>query len=102
LLLWDCNPADHTYTADFEGDMQIAASGFAHRYPDNDRVESICLMCLLTVCSCRGVEQMMLEEAKHVCQPDAASPSLHLQKRFGEDARPVDARLRHAPWSRSA
>jgi hypothetical protein len=24
-----------------------------------------------------------------------------LQKRFGEDARPVDARLRHAPWSRS-
>jgi hypothetical protein len=25
-----------------------------------------------------------------------------LQKRFGEDARPVDARLRHAPWSRSA
>jgi hypothetical protein len=60
-------------TADFGGNVSIPAREFAHRYPDNGSVESICLRCLLIVCSCRGVEQMMQEEAKHVCQPDAAS-----------------------------
>ena len=70
-----CNPANQYLAADVEGNMNIPASGFAHRYPKNGRVESICLKCLLTVCSCRGVEQMTQEEAKHVCQPDAVPPS---------------------------
>jgi hypothetical protein len=59
--------------------MKIPASGFAHRYPNNARVESICRKCLLTVCNCGEVEQMMQEEAKHVCQPDGAPPSFRLQ-----------------------
>ena len=65
-----CNPADQYLTTDCEGNVNILASAFAHRYPDNGKVESICLKCLLTVSSCREVGQMIQEEAKHVCEPD--------------------------------
>jgi hypothetical protein len=52
--------------------MNIPASTFAHRYPNNGKVESICLKCLLTVCSCRGVEQMIQEEVSIIAQRVAA------------------------------
>jgi len=59
--------------------MNTPAHAFAHRYPDNGNVESICLKCFLTVCRCRGAEQMIQEEAKHVCQPDMLRPPFHCQ-----------------------
>jgi hypothetical protein len=79
LVVCGCGPARPIAHGRFEGNMNTPASNFAHRYPDNGRVESICLKCLLMVCSCRGVEQMMEEEAKHVCQPDAVPPSFRVQ-----------------------
>ncbi len=59
--------------------MNTPARAFAHRYSDTGRIESICLVCLLTVCRCQNTIQMIEEEAKHVCGPDPLPASFHFQ-----------------------
>jgi len=65
--------------------MNIPASTFAHRYPNNGKVESICLKCLLTVCSCRGVEQMIQEEAYLSLQAISAAAGKPVKDDFASD-----------------
>jgi hypothetical protein len=44
---------------------------FAHRYTENDLIESICMTCFLTVAHSRDEQEMQQNEALHVCQPEA-------------------------------
>ena len=53
------------------------AKQFAHRYTENGKVESICLVCLLTICRCRTSEEASLREAEHLCQPNPIPAAFH-------------------------
>jgi hypothetical protein len=67
-----------TSHGDFGGFMKTGLErAFAHRYSAGGNVESICLKCFLAACLCRGVEQMIQEEAKHICEPDPMLAAFH-------------------------
>jgi hypothetical protein len=52
---------------------------FAHRYTQTGKIESICLICFLTACRSQDEEEMLENEAKHVCQPDPLPSAFHFQ-----------------------
>ena len=45
---------------------------FTHRHHDDGTIDSICLRCYLTVCSCPGASACSCASAerKHECNPD--------------------------------
>ena len=49
------------------------ASTFAHRYTDDDLIESICMTCFLTVAHSRDEKEMRTNEAMHVCRPEPSA-----------------------------
>lgn len=73
------NPAADIPRGLGENTMKTLDRVFAHRYSDKGQIESICLVCLLTICRCRDAEQVTQEEAKHVCHPDPLPASFHFQ-----------------------
>ncbi len=43
---------------------------FAHTFRTNGKMESTCLTCFSTVCSCWTVDEILSEEAVHCCKPE--------------------------------
>jgi hypothetical protein len=43
---------------------------FAHRYTEDDLIESICMTCFQTVARSQDQQQMEANEALHVCHPE--------------------------------
>jgi hypothetical protein len=52
---------------------------FAHRYTENDQIESICMTCFLTVAHSRDEQEMEQNEAKHVCRPEPLPSAFRFQ-----------------------
>jgi hypothetical protein len=50
--------------------MQQESTVFAHRYTEDGKIESICLRCFLTVACSENEEEMVINEAEHICQLD--------------------------------
>jgi hypothetical protein len=46
------------------------ARTFAHRYTEDDLIESICMTCFLSVARSRDEREMQTNEANHACQPE--------------------------------
>ena len=49
--------------------MQKART-FAHRYTEDDLIESICMTCFLTVARSQDEQEMEANEASHACRPE--------------------------------
>jgi hypothetical protein len=60
--------------------MQYKQKTFAHRYTDNDEIESICLTCYVTFARSRDESEMLNNEARHECQPAPLPLAFHFQE----------------------
>jgi hypothetical protein len=52
---------------------------FAHRYTENDLIESICMTCFLTIAYSRDEQEMLQNEARHLCKPKPLPVASHFQ-----------------------
>ena len=59
--------------------MPMKSRTFAHRYTEDDLIESICMTCFLTVARSQTEQEMQRNEAKHVCQPEPLPLAFHFQ-----------------------
>jgi hypothetical protein len=57
----------------------VKQKAFAHRYTQTGKIESICLICFLTACRSLDEEEMLENEAQHVCHPDPLALAFHFQ-----------------------
>ena len=57
----------------------MASKTFAHRYNDDDLIESICMTCFLTISRSTDEQEMLYNEARHVCKPEPLPLASHFQ-----------------------
>lgn len=57
--------------------MHPTPKTFAHRYTDDDQIESICMACYITIGRSKDEAEMLDNEAKHECQPDPLPLPFH-------------------------
>ena len=50
--------------------MQSKLKTFAHRYTETGKIESSCMTCYFTVARSNDENEMVANEAQHVCQAD--------------------------------
>ena len=60
--------------------MQPRKKTFAHRYTPDDKIDSICLTCYLTVARSSDEVEMRRNEAQHACQPDPLPLAFHFSR----------------------
>ena len=53
---------------------------FAHRYTEDDLIESICMTCFLTVGRSLNEQQMRKNEAGHACKPEPLPLAFHFSE----------------------
>jgi hypothetical protein len=52
---------------------------FAHRYTEDDLIESICMTCFLTVARSQNEQEMRKNEGGHACEPEPLPLAFHFQ-----------------------
>jgi hypothetical protein len=52
---------------------------FAHRYTEDDLIESICMTCFLTAGHSKDEQEMLQNEAAHVCRPEPLPMASHFE-----------------------
>jgi hypothetical protein len=59
--------------------MPMQPKTFAHRYTEDDLIESICMTCFLTAARSLDEREMRKNEARHVCHPAPLPLASHFQ-----------------------